>query len=74
MSTDVMKALWQMRLDVQRQIRRELMTRPRSSPAPDASARRPEEPVDELVVGSAGRCDISSAIVATNVVRSGGEE
>lgn len=68
-SSDVTRALQQMRSDVQRQVRRELMSRPLAAPAADASARRPEDPVDEVIFGSPGRCDISSAIVATNVVR-----
>ena len=66
---DITRALWQMRLDTQKQIRREAMNRPRSGPVADSSAKRDADAVSEITIGSLERCDVTSAVRATNVVR-----
>lgn len=68
--SDVSNALFFMRVDAQNALRRQLLFGPRAAPAADARSRRTGESVDELVIGSTESCDISSAIRATNVVRS----
>jgi hypothetical protein len=54
----------------QQAMRRERMAQPRVAPAQDSRSRRTGEAVDELIIGSPDRCDITSAIVASYVVRS----
>lgn len=65
----VRRALAQMRMNTKREVLRHAMSQPNIRPVRDTSAGLPEVVTDELVIGSQTRCDISSAIVATNVVR-----
>jgi len=61
--------LMQMRVDAQRAFLKQQMSRPPISSVQDSRSRRGDPGSETLVFGSTGTCDVSSAIVATNVVR-----
>jgi hypothetical protein len=62
-------ALWNMRVDAQRFVRRGLMSLPRNPPPVDVRSRRDPDAATSIRIGSTTPVDISSAIFATNVVR-----
>ncbi|TWG95628.1 hypothetical protein L614_000800000040 [Ochrobactrum sp. J50] len=68
-SSEILGALQAMRLQAQDQARRDRMAQPTRGSIRDSSARRRDSYSTKLIIGSTERCDLSSAIVETNVVR-----
>jgi len=68
-SSEISAALQAMRLQAQDQARRDRMAQPARGSVRDSSARRRDSYSTKLIIGSTERCDLSSAIVETNVVR-----
>jgi len=68
-SSEILAVLQAVKSQAQEQARRDRMSQPNMSSVRDASARRRDSMSTTLTMGSIQRCDVSSAIVATNVVR-----
>lgn len=68
-SSELFNAMNAMRLQSQDQARRDRISQPNRASIRDSSARRRDSLSTKLVMGSTEKCDLSSAIVATNVVR-----
>jgi len=69
-SSEILAVLQAVKSQAQEQARKDRMSQPNTSSVRDASARRRDSASTVLMMGSVQRCDVSSAIVATNVVRS----
>lgn len=68
-SSELLGAMNAMRLQAQDQARRDRIAQPNKGSIRDSSARRRDSLSTKLIMGSTEKCDLSSAIVATNVVR-----
>lgn len=68
-SSELFSAMNAMRLQSQDQARRDRISQPNRGSIRDSSARRRDSLSTKLVMGSTEKCDLSSSIVATNVVR-----
>lgn len=68
-SSELFGAMNAMRLQSQDQARRDRMSQPTRGSIRDSSARRRDSYSTTMVIGSIEKCDLSSAIIATNVVR-----
>jgi len=68
-SSELLGAMNAMRLQAQDQARRDRISQPSRGAIRDSNARRRDSLSTKLIMGSTEKCDLSSAIVATNVVR-----
>ena len=68
-SSELFTVMNTMRFQAQEQARRDRMSQPTRGSIRDSSARRRDSYSTTMVIGSTEKCDLSSAIIATNVVR-----